>query len=183
MAISPRLTAGRRTRRARATTTSRRPPKTMWAAPTATGDPPGPIACAVPVVPKHVAARRTWRRAGIVGLLNNHEGMSSGRPRPGGPFRGRRPCAGPPLRAGPRHSPVAAMPVARLTLIAAAALALLAAPAHADSTGLVSARVGQPPLSDAAAATKVRRSSFEPRPANASATHRVPTEAQLSALH
>jgi hypothetical protein len=75
------------------------------------------------------------------------------------------------------------MPVARLTLIAAAALALLTAAARADSTGLVSAKVGQPPLSDAAAAKKVKRSSFEPRPANAGATHRVPTKAQLSALH
>ena len=27
---------------------------------------PGPIACAVPVVPKQMAARRTWRRAGMV---------------------------------------------------------------------------------------------------------------------
>ena len=61
------------------------------------------------------------------------------------------------------------MPVARHTLIAVAALAVLAAPAGADSTGLVSARVGQPPLSDAAAAKKVGRSTFEPRPANASA--------------
>jgi len=75
------------------------------------------------------------------------------------------------------------MPVARLTLIAAAALALLAAPARADETGLVSAQAGQPPLSDAAAARKVKRSSFEPRPANTSATHRVPTKAQLSAFH
>jgi hypothetical protein len=75
------------------------------------------------------------------------------------------------------------MPVARLTLVAAAALALLAAPARADETGLVSAQVGQPPLSDAAAAKKVKRSSFEPRRANASATHRVPTKAQLSAFH
>ena len=75
------------------------------------------------------------------------------------------------------------MPVARLTLVAAAALALLAAPARADETGLVSAQVGQPPLSDAAAAKKVKRSSFEPRQANASATHRVHTKAQLAAFH
>ena len=74
------------------------------------------------------------------------------------------------------------MPALRTTLVALAALALLAAPAAADSTGLVSAQVGQRPLSDAAAAKKVKRSAFEPRPANASATHRVPTKAQLSAF-
>ena len=72
---------------------------------------------------------------------------------------------------------------ATLALLAAAAtLALLPSPARADSTGLVSAQVGQRPLSDAAAAAKVKRSSFEPRPANRGATHRVPTNAQLRAL-
>ena len=71
----------------------------------------------------------------------------------------------------------------RVPVVAFAARALLAAPAGADSTVLVSARVGQPPLSDAAAAKKVKRSAFEPRPANKSATHRVPTKAQLSAFH
>ena len=75
------------------------------------------------------------------------------------------------------------MPVARLTLAFAAALVLLAAPARADETGLVSAKVGQRPLSDTAAAAKVVRAAFEPRPANAGATHRVATKAQLSALH
>ena len=47
----------------------------------------------------------------------------------------------------------------------------------------MSAKVGQRPLSDAAAAAKVVRSAFEPRPANAGATHRVPTKAQLRAFH
>ena len=75
------------------------------------------------------------------------------------------------------------MPALRLTLVALAALALLATPAAADSTGLVSAHIGQRPLSDAAAAKKVKPSAFEPRPANASATHRVPTKSQLSAFH
>jgi hypothetical protein len=64
-----------------------------------------------------------------------------------------------------------------------AGLALLTASARADETGLVTAKVGQRPLSDAAAAAKVVRSAFEPRPANAGATHRVPTKAQLRALH
>ena len=72
---------------------------------------------------------------------------------------------------------------ARVAFALVAALALPAAPARADETGLVSAKVGRPPLSDAAAAAKVVRSSFEPRRANASATHRVPTRAQLSAFH
>jgi hypothetical protein len=74
------------------------------------------------------------------------------------------------------------MAAIRLTVAALAALALLATPAGADSTGLVSAHVGQRPLSDAAAARKVKRSAFEPRPANAGATHRVPTKAQLTAF-
>src|ERR1700750_637852 len=63
---------------ARAIATSSAPPTTIRAAPTATGDAPGPIAWAVPVVPKQTAARRTWRRAGIVGLLNNLLCPSSG---------------------------------------------------------------------------------------------------------
>jgi hypothetical protein len=71
-----------------------------------------------------------------------------------------------------------------LTLAVVSALALgVATPARADETGLVSAKVGERPLSDAAAAAKVVRSAFEPRPANAGATHRVPTKAQLRAFH
>jgi hypothetical protein len=77
----------------------------------------------------------------------------------------------------------AAMPAARLVLAVTALLALPLASARADDSGLVSAKVGQRPLSDAAAAAKVVHSSFEPRPANASATHRVPTKAQLRAFH
>jgi hypothetical protein len=72
---------------------------------------------------------------------------------------------------------------ARLALAVAALLALPLASARADDTGLVSAKVGQRPLSDSAAAGKVKRSSFEPRPANRGATHRVPTKAQLRAFH
>jgi hypothetical protein len=75
------------------------------------------------------------------------------------------------------------MSAARLVLAVAALLALPLASARADDSGLVSAKVGQRPLSDAAAAAKVVHSSFEPRPANASATHRVPTKAQLRAFH
>jgi hypothetical protein len=41
------------------------------------------------------------------------------------------------------------------------------------------APAGTPPLSDAAAAARVRRSPFEPRPENATATRTVPTAAQL----
>lgn len=70
----------------------------------------------------------------------------------------------------------------RIAFVIAAALALAAAPARADDTGLVRAKVGQRPLSDAAAAKKVVRSGFEPRPANAAATHRVPTTAQVRAF-
>ena len=76
------------------------------------------------------------------------------------------------------------MPATRSRSSPLAALALLAAPGRAPTTtGWSRARVGQPPLSDAAAAKKVERGAFEPRPANASATHRVPTKAQLSAFH
>src|SRR4051794_33851102 len=67
--VAPR--GGIRSRIARAIATSSAPPTTIRAAPTATGDALGPIACAVPVVPKQTAASRTCRRADIVGLLNN----------------------------------------------------------------------------------------------------------------
>src|SRR3954454_2406643 len=72
--VAPR--GGMRSRIARAIATSSAPPTTIRAAPTATGDALGPIACAVPVVPKQTAARRTCRRAGIVGLLNNSSDSS-----------------------------------------------------------------------------------------------------------
>ena len=75
------------------------------------------------------------------------------------------------------------MSAARLALAVAAAARSAPASARADDSGLVSAKVGQRPLSDSAAAAKVVRSSFEPRPANARATHRVPTKAQLRAFH
>ena len=42
---------------------------TIRAAPTATGDAAGPMACAVPVVPKQTAARSTWRRADIRAIV------------------------------------------------------------------------------------------------------------------
>jgi hypothetical protein len=74
------------------------------------------------------------------------------------------------------------MSIARLTLAIAVSLALPLASARADDPGLISAKVGQRPLSDAAAAAKVKRSAFEPRPANARATHRVPTKSQLRAF-
>src|SRR3954463_2561874 len=76
--VAPR--GGMRSRIAPAIATSSAPPTTIRAAPTATGDALGPIACAVPVVPKQTAARRTCRRAGIVGLLNNN-GRASRPPR------------------------------------------------------------------------------------------------------
>ncbi len=71
--------------------------------------------------------------------------------------------------------------VRRLLLATAAAL-VLAPAARADDTGLITAKVGQRPLSDRAAAAKVKRSSFEPRPRNRGATHRVPSAAQLRAF-
>jgi hypothetical protein len=71
----------------------------------------------------------------------------------------------------------------RLGVLLVLAAAIAAAPAaRADDTGLVHATVGQRPLEDAAAAAKVHRSSWEPRPGNAAATHRVPTAAQLRAF-
>jgi hypothetical protein len=68
-------------------------------------------------------------------------------------------------------------------LVVAVLLALPLASARADDSGLVSAEIGQRPLPDATAAAKVVHSSFEPRPANAAATHRVPTKSQLRAFH
>jgi hypothetical protein len=63
-------------------------------------------------------------------------------------------------------------------LLLAAALTVVLAP-----VARAAPRVGQPPLSDRAAAAKVVRSSWEPRPRNAGATHRVPTAAELRAFH
>src|SRR3954464_1057880 len=62
---------GRRTRSARAMATRSAPPTMIRAAPTATGEAAGPSACAVPVVPKQTAARRTCRRALMVHLFHN----------------------------------------------------------------------------------------------------------------
>jgi hypothetical protein len=73
--------------------------------------------------------------------------------------------------------------VRRLGAVLVLATAIAAAPAaRADDTGPVHATVGQRPLTDAAAAAEVHRSSWEPRPGNAVATHRVPTAAQLRAF-
>jgi hypothetical protein len=69
-------------------------------------------------------------------------------------------------------------PVRTACSLLAAALLLTFAP-----LARAAPRVGQPPLSDAAAAPKVVRSPWEPRPRNAAATHRVPTAAQLAAFH
>src|SRR5919108_437069 len=69
---------GRRPSTSRATATSSAPPNTIRAAPTATGDAAGPMAWAVPVVPKQTAARRTWRRGRmVVHLFHNSTQRSS----------------------------------------------------------------------------------------------------------
>jgi hypothetical protein len=65
---------------------------------------------------------------------------------------------------------------ARVLLLAFAAL-LVAAPAA--GAALVTRPVGAKPLSDAAAAKLVDRSSFEPRPENRKALRRTPSAAQL----
>src|SRR5215210_7091008 len=63
---------GIRTPSARAIATSSAPPTTIRAAPTATGDALGPIAWTVPVVPKQMAAVRTWARGpNMVDLFHN----------------------------------------------------------------------------------------------------------------
>ena len=93
-------------------------------------------------------------------LLNNHAATSSIS----------HPCTVPAVRS-------------TTLAVAAVALALPLGSARADDAPLVTAQVGQTPLSDAAAAKKVVRGAFEPRPANAGATHRVPTKAQLRAFH
>ncbi len=56
----------------------------------------------------------------------------------------------------------------------------LALPATAGANGLVLRGVGSPPLSDAAAAALVDRSTWEPRPDNASANGREPTQGELN---
>jgi autotransporter family porin len=74
---------------------------------------------------------------------------------------------------------------ALLAVLACAAVIGLCAAASASSpgAGLVVARPGSPPLSDAAAARRVVPSSWEPRPQNAAANASVPTSAQLAAFH
>jgi hypothetical protein len=65
-------------------------------------------------------------------------------------------------------------------LLAAALLSAAAVTAHAD--GLVTRPHAKRPLSDAKAAKLVKRSRFEPRPANRDALRRTPTAAQLRAF-
>ncbi|MGZ4279340.1 MAG: hypothetical protein ACXVFK_18110, partial [Solirubrobacteraceae bacterium] len=61
-----------------------------------------------------------------------------------------------------------------------ATLGLAAAPAAGATSGpLVTRPHAKRPLADAVATARVVRSSFEPRPANAPATHRVPTARSL----
>ncbi|WP_205696723.1 hypothetical protein [Conexibacter sp. SYSU D00693] len=68
----------------------------------------------------------------------------------------------------------------RLLVPLLAALALLAAgPAAAGAANPWMAKVGTKPLSSAAAAKKVKRHGWEPRPQNAKANRRVPTASQL----
>lgn len=70
-------------------------------------------------------------------------------------------------------------PIAGL-LLAAAAPALVPASASARDHGpTVTKRVGWTPLSSRAAAKRVHRSSWEPRPGNDAANHTVPTRAEL----
>ena len=77
-----------------------------------------------------------------------------------------------------RYQNLLAVPIAAVLLLAAA-------PARGDLliSGLHIAPVGRPPLSDAAAARRVHRSSWEPRPENYAANHRVPSRAQLARFH
>jgi hypothetical protein len=65
-------------------------------------------------------------------------------------------------------------------LLAFVCSAVAAVPAGAAD--LVTRPHAERPLSDAKAATLVKRSSFEPRPANRDATRRVPSAAQLRAF-
>src|SRR3954454_9539639 len=85
----------------RAIATSSAPPSTIRAAPTATGDAVGPIACAVPVVPKHTAATRTCRLGLLVYFFHNeHAALRCGWPyNEDSPARGR--PAGVTVRGGP----------------------------------------------------------------------------------
>jgi hypothetical protein len=64
-------------------------------------------------------------------------------------------------------------------LLALALAGALLAPAAA---GAQTRPVGSPPLSDAQAAARVHRSSFEPRPANARANHDMLSAAQVRAF-
>lgn len=63
-----------------------------------------------------------------------------------------------------------------ILLVVVLAMAVLAPSAHA---GLVTRPLGAKPLSDAAAAKLVKRSSFEPRPENRKALRRTPTDKEL----
>ena len=78
-----------------------------------------------------------------------------------------------------RRRSAAAMTVAAVLAVAAlsTAVADTAPPERARTTA-----VGSPVLSDSLAASKVRRSSWEPRPQNAAANRRIPSKAELTAF-
>src|SRR4051794_11662921 len=98
-------TRGTRMPMTRAITTSSAPPSTILAAPTATGDAAGPSACAVPVVPKQTAARRTCARALMVHLFHNPYGYVKGRRRTPHSGAGRELVEPPPRDVEPPHEP------------------------------------------------------------------------------
>jgi hypothetical protein len=71
----------------------------------------------------------------------------------------------------------------RVSLLVCAALAVIAASAASAQAGIARQvkPVGWGPISDKAAAERVHRSSFEPRPDNYQANHTVPGKRQLAA--
>ncbi len=64
-----------------------------------------------------------------------------------------------------------------------ASAAVRSAAAHHRATAAVTRAVGSPALTDAEAASHVRRSSWEPRAQNYTANHRAPTGAELAVFH
>src|SRR6266496_6226950 len=69
-----------------------------------------------------------------------------------------------------------------LTLLVAC-IAAIGVSNVASAASLVTRPVGAAPLSDNAAAKRVKRSSFEPRPENAAQNRRIPTKAELAEFH
>jgi autotransporter family porin len=81
--------------------------------------------------------------------------------------------------------PLGRIPLGKRTILVAAVLgvSVFSVPTSAVAQRLVWPLSGGRPLADAAAAHRVLRSSFEPRPDNYAANHRVPSPSELAYFH